>query len=246
MNNLEVNKLYFGDALDILKIIPNNSINLILTDPPYFISRKTNFKSNDINSNKKYNKLSMEFGEWDNCIIDFKPIFKEYYRVLKPGGTIIFFYDIFKMESIKNIAEELKFKQPRIGFWNKTNTVPINSKINYLSNSREYFISFVKNKKNVFNSKYDKGVYDYPIVGGKEKLKHTTQKPVKLFIDLINVHTNPGDVVLDTFGGSGTTAIASISTNRNYILIEKNKTYFDLSQNRISLFNKLNKNEQKK
>lgn len=79
------------------------------------------------------------------------------------------FYDIFKIGELADIALSLSFKQPRIGFWDKTNAVPINAKVNYLSNCREYFISFCKGKKGVFNSYYDKGVYSYPIVCGKER-----------------------------------------------------------------------------
>jgi len=231
---VQINNVYLGDSLELMKDIEKNSIDLILTDAPYFISRKTNFSKGG-GDQKKYGSISMEFGDWDEDenMIDFLEVFTEYKRILKTGGTIIFFYDIFKFETIKEIAESVGLKQPRIGFWNKTNTVPINSNVNYLSNCREYFISFCKVKKGVFNSKYDKGVYDYPIVGGKERTIHTTQKPVKLFEDLIKIHSNENDVVLDNFAGSSTTAIACLKTNRNYIMIEKEEIYYNLSLSRI-------------
>jgi DNA modification methylase len=152
--------------------------------------------------------------------------FKEAYRVLKKGGTIIMFYDIFKMEQIKRIAEKVGFKQPRIGFWNKTNAVPVNARINYLSNAREYFICFCKGKKGTFNSYYDKGVYNYPIVSGKKRL-HPTQKPYDLISDLIKVHTNSGDTVLDSFAGSGVVLEACGNLGRNGIGIELDEKYYN-------------------
>lgn len=227
------NKIYHGDCTQILKTFPSSFVDLILTDAPYYISRKTNFNKGGGND-KKFGRLSMDFGEWDNNTpINFLELFTEYKRVLKKGGTVLFFYDIFKMGEIKEIAESLGFKQPRIGFWDKTNAVPINSKINYLSNGREYFISFCKDKKGVFNSKYDKGVYNYPIVNGKEKTIHTTQKPVKLFEELILKHSNEGGLVIDTFAGSSTTAIACMKTNREWIMIENDEKYYNLSLQRI-------------
>ena len=147
---MDLNKnyeLYQDDCFNIFKNIPNKSVDLILTDAPYYISKKSNFKNGGGNV-KKYGTIDIDFGEWDKDIkdIDFNILFSEFKRVLKPGGTIIMFFDIFKMQHIYDIANELKLKQPRIGIWNKTNAVPINSKVNYLSNCREYFISFCKGK----------------------------------------------------------------------------------------------------
>ena len=219
-------KTYKGDCLEIMSEIGKNTVDLILTDPPYMISRKTNFSKGGGNQSK-YGMISMDFGEWDwGDGVDMEKYFTEAYRILKKGGTIIMFYDIFKMEQIKTIAEKIGFKQPRIGFWNKTNAVPVNAKVNYLSNAREYFISFCKGKKGTFNSYYDKGSYDYPIVSGKKRV-HPTQKPYGLMADLIKVHTNPGDMILDSFAGSGVVLEACTNLERNGIGIEIDEKYYN-------------------
>lgn len=233
------------DCFNYIQTIPDKSVDLILIDPPYLISRESNFKNYADGTNKelvtKYGQLSIDFGDWDKVDIDWISLFNEYNRILKDGGTLIVFFDIWKSGLIKEAAELNKFKQPRVCQWQKTNPVPVNSKTNYLSNAIEYFFTFVKGKKPTFNSEYDNGVYRYPICHGKERLNHPTQKPLGLIIDLINKHSKPGDVVLDTFAGSGTTGHASILTGRDYILVEKSEEYFKILEERIK--NLLNKQE---
>lgn len=229
---MEVNRIYNEDCLSGIQHIPDNSIDLILTDPPYLISRDTNFSKGG-GMSEKYGSISMDFGSWDKGGgIDMNILFSEIHRVLKRGGTVVMFYDIFKIGELNEIAKRIGLKQPRVGFWDKTNTVPINARVNYLSNCREYFVSFCKGKKGVFNSYYDKGVYSYPIVGGKDRF-HPTQKPVLLMEDLIQTHSNKGDLVLDLFMGSGTTAIASINTYRNYLGFELDASFCAKAEERI-------------
>ncbi|MET3322673.1 UNVERIFIED_ORG: DNA modification methylase [Peribacillus simplex] len=121
-------KLINGDVFNEIKKIDSNSVHLICTDPPYFISRKTNFKSGG-GDQKKYGSISMEFGKWDleENSLNWFSLLQEFKRVLVPGGTMVIFYDIFKMSDISIVAEKLKLKQKRIGFWEKTNPVPINN-----------------------------------------------------------------------------------------------------------------------
>lgn len=229
--------IIFGDCLNELIKIDNNVIDLIIIDPPYIISKDSNFKKISNSTSKemvtKYN-ISIDFGEWDKVELEWNLLFKEYNRVLKKGGTIIIFYDVWKSNELKLAAESVGLKQPRVCVWNKTNPVPINSSINYLSNASEYFFTFVKGGKPTFNSKYDNGVYNYPICHGKERYKHPTQKPLSLISELIKKHSNPGDLVLDTFAGTGTTGHACKLLDRNFILIEKEEEYISIIQERLS------------
>ncbi|MEY8757855.1 site-specific DNA-methyltransferase [Peribacillus frigoritolerans] len=227
-------KLINGDVFNEIKKIDSNSIHLICTDPPYFISRKTNFKSGG-GDQKKYGSISMEFGEWDleENSLNWFSLLQEFKRVLIPGGTMVIFYDIFKMDDISIVAEKQKLKQKRIGIWEKTNPVPINAKVNYLSNSREFFISYTKGTKRTFNSYYDRAIYEAPIVSGKVRF-HPCQKPVSVLEKIIATHTNEGETVLDCFMGSGSTGQAAINLNRNFIGFELDNTYFNKASNALN------------
>jgi len=231
------NEIILGDCYELLKQIKSSSVDLILTDPPYNISRSSNFKKNS--DNKKFNNISIDFGDWDQNEIELDKLLSEFKRILKKGGTLIIFYDIWKSQNIKYFADLHGFKQPRVCQWVKTNPVPINSKKNYLSNAIEFFFTFVKGGNSTFNSSYDKGLYNYPICHGKERTEHPTQKPLGLIKALIEKHSNVGDLVLDPFGGSGTTAIASIELSRDFILFEKDHSYFEMSKNRIEQIKKI-------
>ena len=230
-------KIINADCFDELPNIESRSISLILIDPPYLISKSSGFSNISENTSKelvtKYGNISIDFGDWDKSEIDWNFLFKEYHRILKDGGTLIIFYDIWKSNEIKQVADQYKFKQPRVCQWQKTNPVPINSKTNYLSNAIEYFFTFVKGKKPTFHSVYDNGVYKYPICHGKERYEHPTQKPLQLIVDIVSKHSNPDDVVLDTFAGTGTTAHACVLTDRRYIAIERDEQYFNIIKSRI-------------
>ena len=226
--------LYNGDCLEVMKGIPDNSVDLILTDPPYNISRDSCFLRGK-NPAKKGDVflIKHDFGEWDRKPLDLKILFNEFNRVLKRGGTLLIFYDIWKLQDLKTAAENFKFKQPRVCCWVKNNPVPLNSDKNYLSNASEYFVTFVKSGKGVFNSKYDNGLYKYPICHGKERTEHPTQKPLILISELILKHSNKNDVILDMFMGSGTTGVACKNLNRDFIGVELDEKYFNIAKERI-------------
>ena len=257
------------EGLSYLSTIPNNSIDLVLTDPPYIISKDSgmnehynNVKFNEENNialvktnddweqykienaifddenRDKYLKygsiygkkycVKTDYGEWDSeFTMDMLEQFVcEYYKKLKKGGTLIMFFDLWKITPLKELFEKYNFKQIRMIEWIKTNPQPRNSKVNYLTNCREIALIGVKGGTPTFNSSYDNGIYMFPLQGGKNRF-HPTQKSLPLFETLINKHSNENDVVLDTFLGAGTTAIACKNTNRKFRGCEISKEYYD-------------------
>ena len=174
----------------------------------------------------------MDFGSWDTDFSGLSEVVTECYRVLKVGGTMICFYDLWKITCLRSHFEAAKFRQIRFIEWIKTNPVPLNSKINYLTNAREIAVAGVKGSRPTFHSEYDDGVYNYPICHDKGRF-HPTQKPVALLEELIKKHSNTGDLVLDCFAGSAATAVAAYNTERNFIGCELSQTYFDKSMQRL-------------
>ena len=136
------------------------------------------------------------------------------------------FFDIWKISHLKELFEKYKFKQIRFIEWIKTNPQPLNSSVNYLTNCREIALLAVKGGKPTFNSKYDNGIYHYPLQGGKNRF-HPTQKSLPLFEDIIRKHSNENDIVMDTFLGAGTTAIAAKNTNRQFLGCEISEEYYN-------------------
>lgn len=229
-----MNKLVQTDSLTFLRGLEKNSVNLVLTDPPYIISKKTGFES-VVNGVERF-AHSTEFGEWDKeqnfSLQDLEDSIEEYYRVLQKGGTAIIFCDLWKISYIKEIMEKHRFKQIRMIEWIKTNPVPLNSKRNYLTNAREVALLGIKVSKPTFNSKYDKGIYHFPICHEKGRF-HPTQKPLKLMEELIEKHSNVGDVVIDTFAGSATTLVAAHNTQRLWGGCEPDDDYFAKATTRL-------------
>ena len=234
MRNMAAINLVNASCFDWLKTVSSNSVDLVLIDPPYEISRETNFQSGQKTGRDVDRfRLSMNFGNWDYGFFGLDTVIKECYRVLRTGGTLICFYDLWKITTLRSYFDAAKFKQIRFIEWIKTNPVPINSKTNYLTNSREIAVTGVKGGKPIFNSEYDNGVYKYSICHDKGRF-HSTQKPLNLIRELIRKHSNDGDTVLDCFSGSGTTAVAAMLENRSFLGCEIDATYYLKSLERIN------------
>ena len=220
-------------CFELLASLENKTIDLVLIDPPYDISRPTNFQSGEeTGKDTDRFRISMDFGEWDKNFTDLEIAIRECFRVLKDGGTMICFYDLWKIETLKSYLEAAGFVQIRFIEWIKTNPVPINSKINYLTNSREVAVLGVKKSKPTFHSEYDNGIYRYPICQDKGRF-HPTQKPLALIADLINKHSNEGEIVLDCFAGSCTTGVAAVLNNRQFIGCELDAEYYKKAVQRL-------------
>lgn len=225
-------------CFDYLKNIKSNSMDLFIIDPPYEISRETNFRSGELkNDDRDRFRVSMDFGDWDESFSGLDIVCKEAYRVLRKGGTFICFYDLFKITTLNDYLIDAKFKQIRFIEWIKTNPVPLNSKKNYLTNAREIALLGVKGGNPTFNSEYDNAVYSFPICHDAGRF-HPTQKPLALIEALINKHSNENDNVLDCFNGSATTTVACINTNRNFYGCEISEEYYNKGLERIEKYKK--------
>lgn len=220
------------DFAVFMRQLDAGSVDLVLTDPPYTISRKTGFSNVGPNGVKRF-AVSMDFGKWDKVQIDLDELAKGMYRVLRQGGTAVVFYDIWKITPLADAMTDAGFKMLRVIQWQKTNPVPLNSKATYLSNSREIAVVGVKGSKPTFNSEYDNGVFEFPIPRHKGKRTHPTQKPLDLFIELVDRHTRPGDTVLDPFLGSGTTAVAALRNDCLFVGCDKDATYVRAARARL-------------
>ena len=235
-----------GDCLERMKEIPDGSVDLILTDPPYATTKN----------------------KWDS-IIPFEPMGEHLKRIIKPKGVIVLFAQT-PFDKILGASNIDMLKYEWVWFKNRP-TGHLNSKFAPLKTHENILVftkgstSFVKNTKNssAYNpqglvaclkvNKRTKGNGNYDEVNNKmenvalfenypksvlsfkvEVGLHPTQKPVALMEYLIKTYTQEGETVLDFVMGSGTTGVACKNTGRNFIGIEKDETYFKIAQDRIA------------
>ena len=252
------NKIYHADCFEFMKSLPeefNESVDLILIDPPYGITRNN----------------------WDQDLIDYNELFDLYKKLINKRGSIVIF-SYFSVDKIMfselNKENKNMFKYQWIwekniptGFLN-ANSSPLRKHelILVFSKSSAAFNrdktklmkynpqGIVKvdgiskrTKSTNYNAKYMAEVsprnytnYPHDILRFEhdrlDRGLHPTQKPVKLLEYLIKTYSDEGDLILDTFAGSGSTGIACINTNRNYILIEKEEKYYNIATKRLDKF----------
>ena len=232
--------LYNGDCLELMKNIPNKSVDMILCDLPYGITAC----------------------KWDT-VIPFEPLWEHYNRVIKDNGAIVLFgrepfSSYLRISNIKNykydwVWDKVKpnghlLAKHRPMQRNENISVFGKGKINYYpimierdkpKKSKEYSRteiiggSITDNKGKTLNKKYPQNILVYSNASQKNKL-HPTQKPVALLEYLIKTYTNEGEMVLDNCMGSGSTGVACVNTNRNFIGIELDKDYFNIAKQRIT------------
>lgn len=231
---MEINKIYNKNCiLGINKMIKENlKVNLIIADPPYVISKKSQFHTM---KDRKKPRNGTDFGEWDKDFNN-KPWIKKSFDVLDKGGSLLVFNDFKKATEIINYAQKVGFVYKDTLIWKKTNPMPRNRDRRYVPDV-EMIIWLIKPGKWTFNrqnQKYESSILPFASEsGGAFKRYHPTQKPTKLIEYLIKLHSNENDLVLDPFMGSGTTAISAINTKRNFIGFELEKKYFDICEKRI-------------
>ena len=245
----ELNKIYNEDCLIGMQDIPDNSIDCIICDLPYNIT-----------------KLS-----WD-ILIPFDKLWEQYNRVIKPTGNVILFSSgMFTYKLIESNIKNFRYKL----IWKKNVPTGMGSakyrpmkyyeEICVFGNSKATYNPIMKERVGIgkacynydhycgdsnhlqFNKqkrRYDpdfvqpSDVLEFNVVPNRNGKLHPTQKPVELVEYLIKTYSNEGDIVLDNCMGSGTTAIAAINTNRNFIGFGLDKNYFDIANERISEHNK--------
>lgn len=222
-----------SDSLTYLESLTDNTIDLIIFDPPYGISRDRIFKRPGTKD------LDFSFGEWDK-ISDEKWLelirihYLEFTRVLKPNGSIYTFCTTENAGFVKLVEGLTGFYHKAAIVWCKTNPVIQFRKKNYLSSIE--CVSFAVKDKNNFtfnfiNQKKMKNWRTMPIV--MRKGRHPTEKPVDLIKWFVSVSSNYGDVVLDPMMGSGTTGVSARSLGRIFLGVDINEEYVNMTRGRI-------------
>lgn len=219
---MELNKIYQGDCLELMKEIKNGSVDCIITDPPYSTPTITSF-----GRKKVLNLADLSIQERF-----FREIKIEIERILKPNGRVFIFCDDKYYPILFAVFYDWQNKNMVV--WDK-------GKIGMGNPFRkQHELIFYVNRES-FNYNRTEGITHYPTIlkysSDKNKV-HGAQKPLKLIEDLIKGFTKEGEIVLDMFLGSGTTALACKNLNRNFIGIELNPEYYDMARKRLNESNK--------
>jgi len=249
MDKKYLNKIIKGDCIEVLKKFPANSVDLIFADPPYNLQlqgdlyRPNQTKVDAVND--EWDQFA-SFEEYDKFTHDW---LKECKRVLKKNGTIWVIGSYHNIFRVGKIMQDLGFWILNDVVWIKTNPMP-NFRGTRFNNAQETLIWASKDQKSKFTFHYksmkafndDKQMrsdWYIPICNGGERIKingekaHSTQKPEALLFRIILSTSNVGDIVLDPFMGSGTTAVASLKSDRKFVGYEINKEYIALAEKRI-------------
>ena len=214
---MKTNYIKQGDCLELMQELPDESIDLIVTDPPYGI---------DLNIQRKTSKFKNTTVKNDNTLEWLPNLVNNFKRIMKTNSVIYLFcnwqnYDVFKKEF------EKYFELKNLIVWDKQ---WFGMGYNWRPNHE--FIMVLTNGKFKTNSNNNENILRYRRIH-PTKMYHSCEKPIALLEKLIEESSNEGDTVLDSFIGSGTTPIAAINTNRKYIGYELDEKYFNIAQQRI-------------
>lgn len=209
-------KLLHGDCIDLLSKIPDSSINSIITDPPYFLGMTHNGQRGT------FNDLAI-------CKPFYEKLFTEYKRILKPDGCVYFFCDWRGYAFYFFLFDKILKANNMLVWAKKGRPTP-----NCYGFGHELILFHGKIKKTILNNviidirNFNNGAKKT----NGEKI-HPTQKPIELIEKFIVDSSNEGDIILDTFMGSGTTGVACIKTDRRFIGIELDDNYFCIAKTRL-------------
>jgi site-specific DNA-methyltransferase (adenine-specific) len=243
---MKTNIIYNKDCIIGMRDLPDNSVDLVITDPPYMVSQagaKINRKKSKNPNSRRDKNIILDFGDWDNFEdeIDFfnftERWFSECVRVLKPKGWIYIFFDKQKMGYFDLfLSKKFGIKPMNIFAWLKSNPVPSCRKTNWISASEFIWVGS-KGKCKIKNFLQQKEMFNYMITPNKSsygKTKHPTEKPELVIEKFVKTNSVEGDIVLDCFMGSGTTAVVCKRLGRNYIGYESHPEYYQIAINRLS------------
>ncbi len=237
----EINKylLINDDCFNVLKQIPDNSIDLILTDPPYNIAK---YSTGNIRFDWR-SDINNDLAEWDLVELHPKDLVKEFKRIIKPSGNIFIFCSYNIIGEYHKVFDP-EFDTFQFMVWHKTNPVPNFRKTSFL-NSCELIVS-CWNKGHTWNFSNQKEMHNFIESGicmGSERVKdengknlHPTQKPVSILEKIVKIASNENDVVLDCFNGVGSTGVAALKNNRKYVGIEIDQKYMKATAKRLESF----------
>lgn len=249
--NIHKNKILSGDTIEILKTLPDNSIDVIFADPPYFmqtdgILQRADGTGEFKGCDDKWDKYK-DYEDYDSFSYNW---LYECKRVLKDNGTIWVIGSFQNIYRLGYIMQNLGFWILNDVIWSKTNPTP-NMAGTRFCNSHETLLWCSKSKNSKFtfnyktmkalnNDKQEKSVWNIGICQGNERLKdengnklHTTQKPIALLEKIILSSSRPDDIILDPFFGTGTTGAVAKKHGRNFIGIEREEKYISGAKKRI-------------
>lgn len=225
------NNIYNVDCYEAIKDIPDKSIDLIVTDPPYLIESTKGGKNSKLA--KSITRMNNQLEEANICCSIDTNILDEFMRVMKKPNIYIWCNHKQIPLYINYFVNDKKCNFDII-IWSKTNATPLFS--NKYMTDKEYCLYFRNGGYcNPQNYEKAKTVYQLPLnVKDKELYEHPTIKPIEIIRNIIDNSTKQNDVVLDCFLGSGTTAVAAKELGRQYIGFEVNPHFFNIAQDRLN------------
>lgn len=224
--------IHLTDCLDHMKTMPDRSVDLILTDPPYNIAK---YSTGNIPLPGR-SAVNNDLGEWDLSEINPQDFVYDFKRIIKPDGNI-FIFTSYNLLGKWHEAFDSEFDTFQYFIWHKTNPMPKIYKNGFLNSCEMIICLWNKGHKWNFSNQNDMhNFFECSICMGKERMKnpkHPSQKPVKLLKHIISIASNEGDTVFDPFMGVGSTGIAALQMKRQFIGCEIDPVFFDGADARI-------------
>ena len=224
--------LLHADSRDVIKRIPDNSIDFIFTDPPYNLGKHS---TGNIPLPGR-SAMNNDVAEWD--MVDFNPEewADEFIRILKPTGNLFVFTSYNQLGRWYDCLDH-KFDTSNFMIWHKTNPAPKIFKAGFLNSCEMIFTCW--NKKHTWNFISQSEMHNFlesPICMRPERLsspKHPAQKPVSILKKVISIASNENDIVFDPFMGVGSTGVAALELGRRFIGVELEQDYFIAAKQRV-------------